>query len=259
MFGNCGGLDRGDLKYSLKFTRASSEYMTKALATPTSQRIFTISVWLQRSSTGTYQVILNDGWTSNAGSLYFLNTNELSFEIQDTVTVRGITTTATYTSTSDLLHIVAVCDTTSATNTITGSSTDRLRLYVNNSQITSLTASVPAQNYDPTMNASGTTHMLGRLGDGTINYYLDAKLSRFVFIDGQALDPSAFGRYNASGQWITKTVSEIAALASGTGANNVMLEFNDNSSASALGNDNSTKNNDYTVFSLSTSDRSINY
>ena len=30
----------------------------------------------------------------------------------------------------------------------------------------------------------------GRLGDGTINYYLDAKLSRFVFIDGQTWDPS---------------------------------------------------------------------
>mgnify|MGYP000850415092 FL=1 len=259
MFGNCGGLDTGDLKYSLQFTRASSEYMSKALTTPTSQRIFTISVWIQRSSTGTYQVILNDGYTINAGSLYFLNTDQLIFSVQDSSDVHSFNTTATYTSTSEEMHIVAVCDTTSSTNTITGTSTDRLRLYVNGNQITSMTASVPPQNFYPKMNASGTTHMLGRLGDGTINYYLDAKLSRFVFIDGQALGPSSFGRYNASGQWISKTVSEISALASGTGANNVMLEFNDNSSASALGNDNSTKNNDYTVFSLSTSDRSINY
>jgi len=261
MFGNCGMSNLSDLKYSLQFTRSSGDYMAHSLATPTNRRKFTISLWLQRSSTGTYQMILNDGYTSNAGEFLFTSANNLEFSIQDTVTVRTITTSATYTSTSDLLHLMAVCDTTSATSTITGSSTDRMRMFVNGSQITSFSGSpiAPALDYDPMMNASGETHMLGRLGDGAINYYLDAKISRFVFIDGQALGPDSFGKYNALGQWVSKDMPDIAALVNGAGANNVLLEFDDNSTASALGNDYSTKNNDYSVFNLSTSDRTINY
>lgn len=262
MFGNCGGNDLGDLKYALRFTRASSEYMTNALLTPTNQKKFTISVWVKRASVGTFQAILSDQYTSNFSSLYFDNTNHLYFEIQDTVTVRTIATNATYSSTSSWMHIVAVCDTTSATSTITGSSTDRLRLYVDGSQITSFTVGSPfppALDYLPTMNQSGTTHYLGGIATASPNYYLDAQMARFVFLDGLALDANPFGRRNASGKWISKTVSEVAALANGTGANNAMLEFNDNSSATLLGNDYSSKNNDYSPVSLSTSDRTINY
>ena len=262
MFGNCGGLDMGDMKYALLFTRASSEYMTNALVTPTNHRKFTISVWLKRSSIGTFQAILNDQYTSNAGSLYFLDSNSIQFDIQDTVTVRSIATSAAYTSTSAWMHIVAVCDTTSATSTITGTSTDRMRLYVDGSQITSFNPASPfppALNYSPTMNNSGNTHYLGRHAIASPSYYLDASMARFVFLDGQALDADAFGRRNAAGAWISKTVSEIASLANGTGANNAMLEFNDNSSTALLGNDYSSKNNDYSVFSLSTSDRRINF
>lgn len=262
MFGNCGGNDFGDLKYALRFTRSSSEYMTNALLTPTNQKKFTISVWVKRVSTGTYQAILSDQYTSNFSSLYFDSSNNLYFDIQDTVTVRGIATSASYTDTSDLMHIVASCDTTSATGTITGSATDRMRLYVDGSQITSFTVGSPfppALDYLPTLNQSGTTHYLGGLATSSPDYYLDAQMCRFVFLDGVALDADAFGRRNASGKWISKTVAEIAALANGTGANNAMLEFDDNSSATLLGNDYSSKNNDYTPVNLSTSDRTINY
>lgn len=257
MFGNCGGLDTGDLKYSLKFTRASSEYMSKALTTPTDNKKFSVSFWIQRTGTGTTQGI----YTNAVDGIFFNASDQLDFYLYDIDigTTGRITTTATYTSTSSVYHVLCVCDTTSATTTITGSSSDRVRVYVDGVQISSFSSSsVPLQNSIPMLNRSAITNELGRF-DTYTNYFLDAKLSRFVFIDGQALGPSSFGRYNASGQWISKTVSEIAALASGTGANNVMLEFNDNSSASALGNDNSTKNNDYTVYNLSTSDRTINY
>jgi len=257
MFGNSGGGDGGDLKYSLQFTRSSSEYMARSYITPTHSKVFSFSVWLQRSSTGTNQGI----FMNSVDGALFWTTDQINFYLHDTSLGQSgqLTTNATYTNTTSPYHFVFVCDLTSATATLTGSSSDRMRIYVNGVQVSSFSGTiVPPQTMTPLMNRASTVNELGRL-DTYTNYYLDAKLSRFVFIDGQALDANAFGRYNSAGQWVSKTVSEISALASGTGANNVMLEFNDNSSASALGNDNSTKNNDYTVFSLSTSDRSINY
>ena len=100
----------------------------------------------------------------------------------------------------------------------------------------------------------------GRLSDGeTINYYLDAKLSRFVFIDGQTLDPSSFGqRFRSMGN--KDGFRDCGAYRMGL----VQITSCWNSTTTAarltLGNDSSTK--ELTIirlFSLSTSDRSINY
>ena len=89
MFGNCGGLDRATSNILLNSLAQVSEYMSKATA-PTKWLTATISVWLQDQSTGTYQVILNDGYTSNQ-NLYFLDTEWATFEIPGHVTGRGIT------------------------------------------------------------------------------------------------------------------------------------------------------------------------
>jgi hypothetical protein len=88
--------------------------------------------------------------------------------------------------------------------------------------------------------------------------YLDGYLADYYFIDGEALDPSRFGKQDADGIWqpITYTGSY--------GTNGFHLDFADNSTAAALGTDTSGNGNNWTPSGITTDDQvtdtpSVNY
>ena len=162
------------------------------------------------------------------------NPDRIRFSFQN-ATVRE--TNAVYRDTSSWYHIILAVDTTSAT------ANDRIRLYVNGSEVTSFaTLSNPAQNADGEINST-SAHSVGRLSGGS--GYFDGYLTEIHFIDGQALTPSSFGETDAiTGRWKAKAYS-------GTyGTNGFYLSFKDNTSTTTLGYDDAGSN-DWTLNNFS--------
>ena len=225
------------IPYSCRFTRASSDDMSKASLSGGSTTKGTQSWWFKRASISSDQRM----WANYSGSSTARNqvgwqaTNKLYIQWADT-TVR--ISTQTFTSTTAWVHIVVAWDSTQAT------AADRLKVYIDGTEITAWdTNAAPTQNADMRLN-NGKIY-LGRRE--TSSLYLDAHMADFRSVDGQQLTPSTFGQ-TVSGVWKPKTVTGLTY-----GTNGFYLDFAD---SSALGNDVSGNNKDFTVANLTSGDRS---
>jgi hypothetical protein len=116
------------------------------------------------------------------------------------------------------------------------SSSTSATLYVNGSSVKTFTT---ANRF----NVAGATHYIGaRNGPAE---HLDGYLSNVYFVDGQALTPESFGRFNAYGQWVPKQYG-------GTyGNNGFYLPFTDNTSTTTLCYDQSGRGNHWTPSGIS--------
>jgi hypothetical protein len=145
------------------------------------------------------------------------------------------TTSAVFRDCSAWVHIVLALDTTQAT------AADRIKLYVNGSQVTAFSTSAnPSQNADLGINQAAV-HGIGAAT--TPSGYIDGYLADIHFIDGQALTPSSFTEVSAT------TGQLIPIEYTGTfGTNGFHLPFSDNSAATAatLGADTSGNGNNWT-------------
>lgn len=221
------------IQRSLRFNSADSAYLNRTLGSG-DRKTWTWSGWVKRAALsndygGTF--ISCATGTSDSNSAYFwFYADAIRFQSYNT---QFITTTAVYRDVSAWYHIVLAVDTTQAT------SSNRIKLYVNGTQVTAFSATnYPAQNTDLSIN-SANSHTIG-LGDGVYsNFYL----TNINFIDGQALTPSSFGETNAdTGVWQPKAYS-------GTyGTNGFQLLFADNSgtTSTTLGKDTSGNGNNWT-------------
>jgi len=121
------------------------------------------------------------------------------FETNDTLYIgviadaKTFTTTQVFRDTSAWYHIVVVLDTQQGTDT------NRLKLYVNGSQVTSFsTANYPVQDSSGEINNT-RPHFISN-GGGT--EYFNGYLANIHFIDDYAYDASYFGQTNATtGVW----------------------------------------------------------
>jgi hypothetical protein len=227
-----------DVTNSLRFNFGSSDYLTRTPSTSGNRKTFTISVWLKRS-------LLSSGYPSIISN----NNNGFGFDFSDTNFIRlaiGTSSDAYFYTTqlfrdpSAWYHLVAVVDTTDAT------STDRMKLYVNGTRITSFSTSVyPSQNLDTNMNTSGIANQVG--ANTPYSSYFSGYMSEFYLIDGQALTPSSFGETDFdTGIWKPKAYT-------GTyGTNGFYLQFKNSSS---LGTDSSGNGNTFTVNNLTSVDQ----
>lgn len=154
----------------------------------------------------------------------------------------NLITTPVFRDTNGHYEILLAFDTNNAT------ASDRVRLYVNGTRITSFsTATYPTLGYQGSVNTANQ-HAIGRtIGLST---YADCYISDIHFVDGQALDPSAFGE-TYLGEWRPKQYT-------GTyGANGFHLDFSDGTSLTTLGYD-AAGSNDWTLNSVSLT-AGINY
>ena len=180
-------------------------------------------------------------WANYSGSSTARNqvgwqaANKIYIQQGDT-TVR--ISTQTFTSTTDWVHIVVAWDSSQ------GTAADRLKVYIDGSEITAWdTNAAVGQNSD--IRANNGKIYLGRRE--TSSLYFDGYLADFRSVDGQQLTPSTFGQ-TVSGVWKPKTVTGLTY-----GTNGFYLDFAD---SSALGNDVSGNNIDFTVANLTSGDRS---
>lgn len=225
---------------SVRFNSSDSSYLSRTPASAGNRRTWTWAGWVKRSSFGGYQAI----FTADAGSgygngIWWDNGNGIYFYFGG-----DVISSAVFRDPSAWYHIVCALDTTQGTDS------NRLKLWVNNQQVTQWSSSFwPSYNTDYAIN-NNVQHTIGRkfTGENQGNFYL----ADVHFIDGQALTPSSFGQVDGNGVW------QPIAYSGTYGSNGFKLNFSDvsNNTATTLGKDASGNSNNWTPNNITTNDGS---
>ena len=214
---------------SLRFD--GTAYLTRTPAAATNRDTWTWSGWIKRSGITSLQRIFAQGADdNNRTSLQFTAADLLEYTHRDaSTTTDQLTSTAVFRDVSAWYHIVCAVDTTQATEA------NRIRLYVNGSEITAFgTANYPAQNVDTDVNSTAQLVIGANIAKSED---FSGYIAEINFIDGQQLTPSSFGETDPiTGVWKPKGYT-------GTyGTNGFHLSFKDNTSTTTLGYDDAGSN-----------------
>ena len=231
---------------SLRFDDGSSDALTRTQSSsPTNDDKGTISFWFKSSFilSGNNQYFFTVFTDSNTRIQMFLKSTgslRLIQKVSASTTV-AIETNRLFRDPSAWYHCCLAIDTTQNT------SSDRIKLYINGVQETSLASSTyPTQN-ENTQLVKGTDVSIG--GYNNTNDFFNGYLAEVVLIDGQQLDPTSFGEFDSDSPTVWKPI-DVSGLTFGT--NGFYLDFED---SSALGNDAAGSNN-FTVNNLTAVDQS---
>ena len=125
-------------------------------------------------------------------------------------------------------HILVTHDLQNAT------SSERVKIYINGEQAPTTYGPALSPTYPYPINTN-VVHVIG--GWTPTSYGLNGYMGEVNFVDGQTLDPTEFGEYNANGVWTLKEYT-------GTyGTNGFYLDFSD---PADIGADRSGNGNDFT-------------
>jgi hypothetical protein len=243
MYNSGGAFYPYEIEQSLRFNDDDQAYLNRTPASASNRKTWTYSAWVKRGNLGPSSSLDLLVAGSNAFGQQSMAFRFDSDKIVAYGTIAGgsedisLVTNAVYRDTSAWYHIVLECDTTQAT------ASDRVKLYVNGEQVTSLSSSTyPAQNHDTAYNNT-VAHTIGRFVNVDANRF-DGYMAEVNFIDGTALDPTSFGE-TKSGIWVPK------AYAGSYGTNGFYLSFAD---SAAIGDDLSGNGNDWTANNLVATD-----
>jgi hypothetical protein len=237
---NRGSISTGyDIDNSLKFENANSEYMARTPAGNGNLQICTLSVWLKRTELGVNRNFFTGDYGGAADPWFILGfqNDRLYFSSTAGVSGNAVVPTRLFRDTSAWYHMVFAIDTTQAT------AADRVKIYINGIQETVFTTTnYPALNDNLDIMAAKEQRISG-YGTEFFNGYM----SEFVGIDGQALDPTSFGEFDAdSGIWKPIDVSGLTF-----GTNGFYLDFADSAN---LGND-ASGGLDFTLNNITSADQ----
>ena len=245
------------IEKSLVFNNYASDAddatLTRTVGTTSNRRTFTHSFWVKRTKLG-YGMIF--GHTDGAGSYFFsfvfnsdnkIEFNEYRYNESPSNKIRLITTRV-FRDTTSWYHIVTAVDTTQ------GTSSNRVKIYVNGVQETDFGTEIYCdQNHDTYFNSTSPYPImrigLNGWGYGGANCYL----AEFHAVDGNAYDPSYFGfTESQTNVWMPKRYG-------GTyGTNGYYLNFSTlGETATTMGLDRSGNNNNFTPTNLEISDFSL--
>ena len=220
----------------------ASTYLTRAATgSVSSDKTFTMSVWLKRSSiTGSGSA---DHWFmhENASShtqkldLHFVD-DEFRMGWYDGSNEYNLDSKMKFRDVNAFYHIVFRCDTTQAT------ASNRVRLYVNGEQADlqqigggSPDAQQPSQN--ATINLGQKIICIGRYQASSPSQYFNGCMSHMHYCDGQSYAPTEFGEtdsttgewkikpdpsltYGNNGFWLFKNDNAVTNRAAGTSSGN---------------------------------------
>ena len=237
------------IEKSCRFDNADTSYLYRTQGTGSSLRTWTFSTWFKKTQKFMLSADQNpvffsgaqDGGTNHGGLLFdsakagdmrpFNYTNSFDFDLR---------TTAVFRDPTAWTHVVMRVDTTQST------SGNRVRLYVNGTQLTAFdTESQPSQNFDT---AFGINSTVMYVGDATGSTSYDGLLAETIFTDGQSYAPTQFGE-TKNNVWIPKNPS-----GSTFGNNGFHLQYGNSSN---LGVDSSGNGNNFTSSGLGADHQSI--
>ncbi len=236
--GAAGGFYDYQIEQSCRFSYEESTHMSRTPSSTGDRRTFTFSTWLKRSRDdndaffGVYvnsstEAAMKFGEGTHSGRLQIYNyTGSFTVNVQ---------TSARYRDPTSWYHIVMRVDTTQ------GSSNNRVRFYVNgtlNDNSTNNSNTQPSQSHTTFFNTSGNTNYVGWYGNSATNRF-DGYMAETILVDGQSYDASYFGEFK-NGVWIPKDYHNTTG---NYGTNGFYLKYQN---ASALGDDSSGNNNDFT-------------
>lgn len=234
-----GGSALPEIGHSLRFNSADSAYCSRTFGTPTNGAKWALSFWVKRGSISTLQCLLGTGTVAgNMMALDFSAANQLQIYYPNTGANLNYLTNAVFRDTAAWLHIFVYFDSAN------GTTADRLQIWVNGVRQTFSTATYPSAASG--FNSAGANHQFGR--HPVTGSQFDGYMSRITFVDNPSgVTPSSFAYTDPNGQWRTKSAGACKAVVDAGGTNSFMLDFDDGSSTTTLGNDYSSKNNDWTL------------
>jgi len=247
-----GGAAAYQVPYSLRFRYSNNASLSRTgVVSPTNDKVFTWSGWVKLGLPVTSALDYGElfsGYTASSDAGFGKIRVSNSVSGVPSISVSGWATnykitSAAFRDPSAWYHIVVAIDTTNAT------AGDRIKIYVNGTQVTSfVTSNNPTLNQTMGMNNASTAQRLGLDAPASSAYHYDGYMAEVNFIDGQALTPSSFGQTDsATGVWVPKKYS-------GTyGTNGFYLKFADASAATAtaIGKDSSGNANNFTPSGIS--------
>ena len=240
------------LERSLRFNDDDGAYLERTPSSAGNRKKWTFSVWIKRSVLGVEQRIF--GGNANASHIYFASNDELTWDLANNASGSSqgnLNTEAKFRDPSAWFHLVCALDTDNST------ADNRMRMYVNGTEITSFgSRSNPSSGYATNAINDTTLHTIGRRlsSQGSDGMRFDGYMAEINFVDGQAYDPSYFGYTEfQTGIWKPKRYTETY------GTNGFYLNFSDNSgtSATTMGRDSSGNGNNFTPNNLAVSDSMI--
>ena len=185
-----------NLTNSLRFRSSASAYLNRTFSSSAGSTTWTWSGWVKRGSLGVNSYLL-EGYSNATNRTPLLFTSSDTFQMyydSGGSVIWQIVTNQVFRDPSAWYHIVLAYDSTQAT------AANRVKLYVNGSQVTSFsTATYPTLN-QPTQINTAISHYIG--AEISTPAYFDGYMAEVNFVDGQALTPSSFGSTNSTtGVW----------------------------------------------------------
>ena len=229
-----------DVANSCRFNDASDDSLTKTFSSAVSTRQqATVSMWVKLGNIDHTRFLFECSDGANPTQLYISSGNKLAF--YDTATNSSFTTDAVLRDASAWYHLVCRVDTTQSSNS------DRVKLYINGSLQSTTTSNTLTQNNN-ILWGKNSTHTVGKRFGSSDSF--DGYIAEFVFIMSSSLDATSFGEFDSDSPTIWKPI-DVSGLT--FNSNSFYLDFKD---SSALGNDVSGLNNDFTANNLSAIDQS---
>ena len=173
-------------------------YLLRTPSSATNRKTCTLSVWIKRGAVGDRQAIASQTVDGSNETFIWFDTNDELFLKESGESTYEFRTNRKFRDTSAWYHIVMAIDTTQS------SGGNRVKLYVNGIQETSVaSATDPALNDDTRWNST-TPFNIGRMSYNA--EYFNGSMSHFHWIDGTAYDASAFGSTDSTtGEWKINT------------------------------------------------------
>lgn len=225
---------------SVRFRSGQPTYSMRTFANTGTATTWTYSAWVKLSSSGSTRMQLFAGGTSTAGHAIEITTNgQLSMYQWGAGPATVLVTTAfVLRDPTGWYHLVVSCDTTEVT------ASDRIKMYVNGVQVTSFASTTyPPQNVATYIN-DAYDHHIGTRGD--LAFPFNGHISDVRLIDGQALNPTAFGTFHSdTGEWIQQPYAGVY------GDTGFHLSFSAGSSLSELFEDASGNGNNWSGIGVS--------
>jgi len=230
---------------SCRFDGSSSYLTSGSFGTATSGTTWTFSLWVKRSEISSANYICGsyDGSRTNSLDLVYDAADTLSFyHGSNDGNGKLVKPARLFRDISAWTHIVWSVDTTQ------GTAANRVKVYFNGVEDAKATATYPDEDAVAKLFAD-TNNKIGSNWNATSGTIFDGYMAEVVFIDGQALTPTSFGEYDEDSPTIWKPI-DVSGLTFGN--NGFYLDFED---SSALGNDVSGNNNDFSTSGLAATDQ----
>jgi len=241
-----------EISNSLRFDNPDDPNLSTTFSSAGNRRTFTISAWIKKGDTSADRTLIGQGGTSTGnprGLIFVGSTLRFTSNTTGSSTEADVETNAKLRDHSAWYHIVVAVDTTQ------GTAANRIKLYINGEQQTSLaTATYPDQNFQMNWN-NNVLHTVGRYPNNDA-YHMDGHISEFYFIDGTQYAASNFGETDDNGVWIPKDASGDLTF----GTNGFYLEFKQTgtgTNSSGMGADTSGNDNHLAVNNLAALDVTV--